>query len=280
MMNRVDYNPDQQVFKSINGTNEIRLNFSTDEFFITDGDAVSKVKFHKDYQMRGEFFYLTRTHALWLLKKQIDVPSSWNNNKKEGLQRDTPVVILFKDRKEEYRLTMKDLGFSQMSHFESTEFLGRHGPVKYPAADTWLTSYSMFVPNPGPLSNINAFVPRLTLQEENHGRTVEISVLNKQIKAIDGSPIEKTKSVQTPINITTTKAQQEYISKLAIYNKSLQDLANWYQEQIKSLNTQADKLSDRDLNQAMEKLTADYHRKSLKIQAEMPVLQNSTERAK
>lgn len=56
----------------------------------------------------------------------------------------------------------------------------------------------------------------------------------------------------------------------------LKKAAEWYQSELKNLNAKADQMPDKDLNQAMEKLTADYNRKLLKISVQSIPPKSST----
>ena len=179
-VNDVPYwiNPDGQTYKAADGTGEIVLNYKADQFEIVAAGQRLKVPLKKSFQERGQFFFITRAHALWVCSPRVSVPAEWNQNGKSGFQADTPVVIFFENGKEKYRLRRADLGFAQLVRHPETVRDLPSGPARTPESEGWLASVRADVPDrSNPRVSAAAFVPRLHLEEASTGKRVAIEVM-------------------------------------------------------------------------------------------------------
>lgn len=248
------HNPDGQVFKSREGLNSIILDFKK-KGFTQNGEFTS---LDLSFLQRGDFHYITHQHVLWVLKQSMDIPADWEKNKNGGMGDKTPVMILFFKGKREYTLTYGDLKFKnqQIVKADPWGFYSR-----------WYDKIEVFVPNMRGRSH--AFIPTVSLWDFDQGSAVKIQAMTGLIQ-----PILSTSDVTrfVPSEPTASPAVTSTVPPA----HPTQDVIQWYQNEVKILNAKAKDMPDKELNQAMEKLTADYNRKLLAIMAAMPDLSGIT----
>lgn len=253
-----NYNKDAQVFQSQNGLDYISLDFTKHRFKHTCGPDQYFANLDKEYLERGDFYYVTGHHVLWVLKAVVDIPQSWNSEKK-GITDQTPVVIFFFKGEKEYTVTFGQLSFSKPVTIENKDEL----------VQRWNVGIDVFIPIKNMQESTLAFIPKLTIsyyddQKKERPQKVVIDIM--------GGQISKANEQQTQANLksTLTKSAAEQVSDsmkpFQDYNLKFEAILKWHTEEARKLNAKASKMPDKELNQAVEKLTADYNRKLLQLQ--------------
>lgn len=260
------HNTDGMSFRTVEGLNEIKLDFKKKGFTQQGKFTAMEVS-----QMeRGNFYYVTHVHALWVLKKFVDVPGGWGKGKNSHLTENTPVIKFFNDGKEEYTITYGQIGFKNQKKEAGTQW----GDFS-----EWYAKIEVHIPQIGGRTNASAFVPRIRLWDLNDGSAVEIHMMLGTVKPLDKEKYEKEHAEITKPQQPTTGLPPDYNEKMAKYTQAIQDIQVWYQDEVRKLNAKAKDMPDKELNQAMEKLTADYNRKHLAALSAMPTIQWASPKA-
>ncbi|MBC7421429.1 MAG: hypothetical protein H7328_11945 [Bdellovibrio sp.] len=257
-----NYNKDAQVFQSQNGQDYISLDFAKNRFKHTWGRDQYFSNLDKEYLERGDFYYVTGHHVLWVLKAAVDIPQSWNSDK-TGITDQTPVVIFFFKGEKVYTVTFGQLSISKPVTIENKDEL----------VQRWNVGVDVFIPTKTMQTSTAAFIPKLTIsyyddQKKEMPQKVVINIMGGQILNAKEQQIQA--NPKSAIIKSTADQVSDSMKPFQDYNLKFEAIQNWYKKEVQKLNTKASKMRDKELNQAVEKLTADYNRKLIHLQSEAP----------
>ena len=265
-IDKYEINWDQQTFSNVEKDNTLTLDFKNETVVHKSGDYLTKTPLAKSFLEKGQFFLVGPTNFLWLARPRVVVPAEWNKNGKKGFQTDTVVIIYFSDGKEKYRLSRSDLNFTQIIHKPEEKINHPSRSWTAPESEIWLSRQDVYIPFPyslavRPTSTVH-FVAKLYLTEAKDGKSVEIDIHTGHIKGKVFS--------EKPV-IDSSIISKKMIEDLAEFNQKVIKLSEWYKHENKLLAEKIKTMSDKEVNAAVEKLTADFNRKNIEIQASNPI---------
>lgn len=262
----VKLSEDHEVFSNDDGSGKVILDFNKGAFVIESKDQKVVTPLGKEYLARGQFFFITRSHALWLLRSPVEVPKQFNTENEEGIHPSTPVLILFEDGKEMRRITYKQTEFKNVDRHIGVGDRGKN--------DHWLEKFDIFIPR---LSGsgaaggaAGAYIPQITLFEPKSDFAIKFEIMTGRVMARSNEM--RPPNVPHPLRndqqsvIFNGKNVSEMLAQSAKYSEEMATVTTEYKSQLKEFSNKADKLSDKEVNEGVEKITADYNRKMLKLQ--------------